>query len=64
MKAASQELMGMTATSTPSERVFGVAATMLRRLEPTLERVEPTALGTTAVEIQLDQVLSADVATI
>jgi len=39
----------MTATSTPSERVFSDAATMLRRPEPTKERVEPTTLGITAV---------------
>jgi len=32
---------------------------MLRRPEPTKERVEPTTLGITAIEIQLDQVHSA-----
>jgi len=40
--AAARELLCMTATSAPSERVFSVAATMLRRSEPTKESVEPT----------------------
>jgi len=49
----------MTATSALLEPVFGVATTMLRRPEPTKERVEPTTLGITGTEIQLDQVHSA-----
>jgi len=48
LKAAARELLVMTATSAPSERVFGVAATMLHRPEPTKERVEPKNLGITA----------------
>jgi len=46
----------MTVTAAPSERVFGVAAAMLRHPEPTKE---PMALGITAIEIQFDQVHSA-----
>jgi len=44
----------MTATSTPSERVFSVTATMLCRLEPIKERVELTTVDITAIEIHLD----------
>jgi len=59
LNAAGRELLGMKATSAPSERVFSVPATMLRRPEPTKERVEPKTLGITAIEIQLNQVHSA-----
>jgi len=37
----------------------GAAATMLRRPEPTEEKVVPTALGITALEFPLDQVHSS-----
>jgi len=37
----------------------GAAATMLRRHEPTEEKVVPTALGITALELPLDQVHSS-----
>jgi len=45
----------MTATSTPSGRVFRVAATV-RCHDPTREKVDPTTISKTAIELQLDQV--------
>ena len=58
LNTTARELLGLTATQTPSERVFSVVATMLCRPEPTKNRVEPTALGIAAIKIQLDQVHS------
>jgi len=58
LKAAAGEL-DMTAISAPSERVFGVAATMLRRPEPTKEGGELTILSIKAIRIHLDQIHSA-----
>jgi len=60
LKAAARELLGVIATSALSEQVFGVAVTML---EPTKETVEPTTLGITAIQIELDQIHSAICAT-
>jgi len=49
----------MTATSAPSERVFGVAATILCHPEPTKDGVEPKSLSIAAIAIQLNQAHSA-----
>jgi len=57
--AAARELLGMTATSAPSERVFGVAATILCHPEPTKDGVEPKSLSIAAIAIQLNQAHSA-----
>jgi len=57
LKVAAREL-GIRSTSAPPEQVFGVAATMQRWPESTKARVEPTTLGVTAIEIQLDRVNS------
>jgi len=60
LKAAARDLLGMVATSAPSKQVFSVAVTML---ESTKEIVEPVTLSMTVIQIELDQVHSANAAT-
>jgi len=49
------ELLGVTASSALSERVFSVAATICVALSQLKKRGEPTTLGLTAIGIQHNQ---------
>ena len=50
------KILGPASVVCPKRTNLVTLAPMLRRPEPTRKRVEPTTIGITAIEIQLDQV--------